>query len=187
MEVANPLTFFISDLFFWEMKKEPLAYTSYQAITGFMSAFTLSAALSVTHTCAYLMPQHDVDTANTNCRRFSPITHLRSLPARTTNTKNKLQSIEQPLLKMTVESTLEEIETTAVTAPHTLWTRYVIGLKERPVLTKAATSGTLNALQELIATKVAGGDMQEGGKKAAQMGAYGWCEVASTFSLNAPE
>ncbi|KAJ3282396.1 hypothetical protein HK104_010915 [Borealophlyctis nickersoniae] len=56
----------------------------------------------------------------------------------------------------------------------TLWDRYVLSLQERPVLTKAATSGVLNGLQELIALRVSGKPDPNGLNKAAKMAAYGF-------------
>ncbi|TPX59417.1 hypothetical protein SpCBS45565_g07745 [Spizellomyces sp. 'palustris'] len=64
-----------------------------------------------------------------------------------------------------------EIETLP---PPTLWTRYVLALQTHPVLTKASTSATLNALQELVASRIAGSDAQIARQKAAKMAAYGF-------------
>ncbi|KAJ3043676.1 hypothetical protein HDV00_004449 [Rhizophlyctis rosea] len=62
-----------------------------------------------------------------------------------------------------------------VTVPQlTLWDRYVLSLQQRPVLTKASTSGLLNGLQEVIAQKVAGENDPQARDKAVKMAAYGF-------------
>ncbi|KAJ3417490.1 hypothetical protein HDV05_003354 [Chytridiales sp. JEL 0842] len=54
----------------------------------------------------------------------------------------------------------------------TLWDAYVEGLKTRPILYKAGTSGTLNGLQEVIATLATGSKLDI--FKPARMAAYGF-------------
>ncbi|KAJ3051191.1 hypothetical protein HK097_007838 [Rhizophlyctis rosea] len=56
----------------------------------------------------------------------------------------------------------------------TIWDRYVLSLQQRPVFTKASTSGVLNGLQELIAQRVAGNKDPKGTEKVVKMAAYGF-------------
>ena len=49
----------------------------------------------------------------------------------------------------------------------------VLSLQQRPVITKASTSGVLNGLQELIAQRVAGDKDPRGTEKVVKMAAYG--------------
>jgi hypothetical protein len=55
-----------------------------------------------------------------------------------------------------------------------LFTNYAQSLEENPILTKASTSGTLYALQEIIAVLVTGSPKKESLVKAIKMSSYGF-------------
>jgi predicted glycosyl hydrolase (DUF1957 family) len=56
----------------------------------------------------------------------------------------------------------------------TLWNKYTNSLETKPVLTKAATSGFLNALQEIIAVTATGTIDAQSVEKTVKMSAYGF-------------
>lgn len=56
-----------------------------------------------------------------------------------------------------------------------LWTAYLLALATRPLLTKSLTSATLNGLQELLATKLAGLPVANATQTALRLSLYGFC------------
>jgi hypothetical protein len=66
------------------------------------------------------------------------------------------------------------------------WVKYTNSLQKRPILTKAATSGALNALQEMIAATITKTADAHSISKAIKMSAYGIFISYSGFFVSGP-